>query len=79
MNLRRIWLLVRIVYRISDRHPDGSVVRMKPSLAWDVAGGVWPDTEPPLPSMQSMRETAARRISEGRVYIYERRRTPCTH
>lgn len=39
--LRRIWLFARIVYRISDRHPYGSVVRMKPRLAWKVACIIW--------------------------------------
>jgi len=45
MNLRRIWLFIRIVYRISDRHPDGSIVRMTPGLAWKVAGIMWPNKE----------------------------------
>jgi hypothetical protein len=40
--IRRIWLFLRIAYRVCDRHPDGSVVRMSPALAWKVAGIVWP-------------------------------------
>jgi len=40
-TIRRIWLFTRIVYRISDRHPGNVVVRMKPRLAWKVAGIIW--------------------------------------
>jgi hypothetical protein len=40
--IRRILLFLRIAYRISDRHPDGSIVRMGPRLAWKVAGIIWP-------------------------------------
>jgi hypothetical protein len=40
-TIRRIWLFARIVYRISDRHPGGVVVRMNPRLAWNVAGIIW--------------------------------------
>ena len=69
-TIRRIWLFARIVYRISDTHPDGSIVRMAPRLAWKVAGIVWPDSEPEQPSPQASRETAARLIAEGRVHFW---------
>jgi len=34
---RRVWLFVRIVWRI-----DQSETRMRPSLAWEVSGIIWP-------------------------------------
>lgn len=39
---RRIRLFLSLVWRISDRHPDGSHVRMSAGLAWEVAGIIHP-------------------------------------
>lgn len=43
---RRISLFLRIVWRVTDRYPDGTVFRMPIGLAWEVAGIVHPWRKP---------------------------------